>query len=488
MATPNKTLRLLFIACAGISTFYVSAQLAGSRAGGDGSLAEPMTKPPKRDVASVGRRPAPAASNANAAAVASDGAPKLDDRARTIPRSGGDLFAQLSWLPPPPPAAPPPPPAPPPKPPEPKAPPLPFSFVGMLERGAAKPAAFLAKADALLVVSVGDMLDNNTYRVDSLTANEVVMTYLPLNIQQTLRVPGGAASDYTATHRPAHAGPLIRCDGAAGRLRRQSGAHRRHAPAGRGQRDAAIAKLREASRLEPTNPQYRIDLLNETQKLRARPGRAGRRGAAHRQCRRSRRAVHQGAEASTPPTIARGAAGGARARRAQQQVCSPNPNARCGRQPAAGAGACRRGAGRQPGQRGRAAPGRTDPREIRGGAPRPHRAGRGAVDHEQAGDAAVSRRQPAHGVRGAVAHDRAERDPRSRRARRPEDHDLRQGRCGRGHGGSDPAAEPAREALAERQHAVHLSRPRRPSSRNTRTCRCARSRSPTPTSSTCRRC
>jgi len=33
-----------------------------------------------------------------------------------------------------------------------------------------------------------------------------------------------------------------------------------------GQRDAAIAKLREASRMEPDNPQYRIELLNETQK------------------------------------------------------------------------------------------------------------------------------------------------------------------------------------------------------------------------------
>ena len=33
-----------------------------------------------------------------------------------------------------------------------------------------------------------------------------------------------------------------------------------------GQRDAAIVKLREASRLEPANPEYRIDLLNATQK------------------------------------------------------------------------------------------------------------------------------------------------------------------------------------------------------------------------------
>ena len=52
-------------------------------------------------------------------------------------------------------------------------------------------AAFLAKGEALLVVSAGDTLDNNTYRVDILNPNEIVMTYLPMNIQQTLRVPGG---------------------------------------------------------------------------------------------------------------------------------------------------------------------------------------------------------------------------------------------------------------------------------------------------------
>ncbi len=69
---------------------------------------------------------------------------------------------------------------------------MPFTFVGMLERGATKPSAFLAKGEALLVVSAGDTLDNNTYRVDTLTPNEIVMTYLPMNIQQTLRVPGGS--------------------------------------------------------------------------------------------------------------------------------------------------------------------------------------------------------------------------------------------------------------------------------------------------------
>ncbi len=49
-----------------------------------------------------------------------------------------------------------------------------------------------------------------------------------------------------------------------------------------GKHDAAIAKLREASQLDPGNSGYRIDLLRETQGLRARPDRdvATKRGAA----------------------------------------------------------------------------------------------------------------------------------------------------------------------------------------------------------------
>ena len=163
---------------------------AAIRARTDRSL-EPVTRLPKANVvAAAAPQPRAASSNANDVTANLDNGLKLDGRARAIPHAGADLFTQLNWQPPPPPPAPPSPPAPPPKPPEPKAPPLPFSFIGMLERGTAKPEAFLAKADALLVVSVGDLLDNNTYRIDSLSANEVVMTYLPLNIQQTLLAAG----------------------------------------------------------------------------------------------------------------------------------------------------------------------------------------------------------------------------------------------------------------------------------------------------------
>jgi hypothetical protein len=105
--------------------------------------------------------------------------------------AGGTAFAPLSWLPPPPPPRPAPPPAPPPPPPRPVAPPLPFVFVGMAERGADRPQAYLAKGEVLLVVAVGDFIENRTYRVDALSASGVLLTYLPLDKQQMVNAPGG---------------------------------------------------------------------------------------------------------------------------------------------------------------------------------------------------------------------------------------------------------------------------------------------------------
>ena len=183
-----KPLRMLFIACAGIGTFYVSAQWArGQRDGADDTVAQALPTAPASTTRTVPGKALPASAPEQPIAI------RPGERVHSIPASRGDPFATLSWLRPPPPPPPPPPapePAPPPPPPKPVAPPLPFTFVGMLERGAAKPQAFLAKGDTLIVVSAQDMLDNNTYRVDSLSANEVVMTYLPLNIQQVLNVAG----------------------------------------------------------------------------------------------------------------------------------------------------------------------------------------------------------------------------------------------------------------------------------------------------------
>ncbi len=72
----------------------------------------------------------------------------------------------------------------------PKAPPVPYRFVGKLEAKNAAPRAFLAKGEALLIVSAGDLLDN-LYKVESLGQTEVVLTYLPLNQRQSIPISGG---------------------------------------------------------------------------------------------------------------------------------------------------------------------------------------------------------------------------------------------------------------------------------------------------------
>ncbi len=120
------------------------------------------------------------------------------DRAQALLATGSRAFAVHRWLPPAPPPPPvPPPPAPvvaaaPPPPAAPVAPPLPFVFVGMLEKGLEqRPQAFLAKGDTLLVVGAGDLLDNKSYRIETLSSQEIVMTYLPLGARQTLPVVGG---------------------------------------------------------------------------------------------------------------------------------------------------------------------------------------------------------------------------------------------------------------------------------------------------------
>ena len=61
----------------------------------------------------------------------------------------------------------------------------------MVESGAGKPQAFLAKGEALFIVAAGDVLDNQSYRVESLNPSQIVMTYVPLNIQQTIDVSRG---------------------------------------------------------------------------------------------------------------------------------------------------------------------------------------------------------------------------------------------------------------------------------------------------------
>lgn len=92
-----------------------------------------------------------------------------------------DVFKAKSWYvpPPPPKPVPPPPPAP---------PPLPFKYMGKLVEDG-KLTVFLIKQDRSFAVKNGDTIEG-AYRVESVEAQRVLFTYLPLNMQQTLVIGG----------------------------------------------------------------------------------------------------------------------------------------------------------------------------------------------------------------------------------------------------------------------------------------------------------
>jgi hypothetical protein len=104
---------------------------------------------------------------------------------------GGDgqdsaLFAPHSWYVPPPA----PPPEPPAKPTPPKAPPLPYTYLGSYVREGDQPLYFLVKQNRIYTVRPGDEIDG-IYHVDALENGRLLLTYKPLNVQQTILVDGG---------------------------------------------------------------------------------------------------------------------------------------------------------------------------------------------------------------------------------------------------------------------------------------------------------
>lgn len=98
----------------------------------------------------------------------------------------GNAFDTISWY-----APPPPPPAPPPSlpqpPAEPVAPPLPFTYLGHFKnQDLPAPVIILGRADRVYTVSEGEVIDD-TYRIGPVTAGILELTYLPLNIKQSLK-------------------------------------------------------------------------------------------------------------------------------------------------------------------------------------------------------------------------------------------------------------------------------------------------------------
>lgn len=109
--------------------------------------------------------------------------PSVAEAGSTPRLSGGgaDLFAAQSWKPPPPPPAKlvTPPPLPP------QAPPLPFKYVGRWADDQGE-TVFLASGERVQSVRAGQRLEQ--WRLDKVSPDSLVFTYLPLDQQRSLRL------------------------------------------------------------------------------------------------------------------------------------------------------------------------------------------------------------------------------------------------------------------------------------------------------------
>ena len=165
--------RIVLLLIVGMLTAYLANHFRSGP--GEATIVEPIS----RTHAKVASDPHTGSSSSSTSSLV------LPKRADLDQVSKNNLFAATDWTPPlpPPPAPPKAAPAPPPQ-----APPMPYRFVGMLE-DRTKPAAFLAKGEALLIVSAGDTIDGN-YHVDTVSSKEIALTYLPLNQKQVIRIQG----------------------------------------------------------------------------------------------------------------------------------------------------------------------------------------------------------------------------------------------------------------------------------------------------------
>jgi hypothetical protein len=71
----------------------------------------------------------------------------------------------------------------------PGAPPLPFTYLGRYQ-GNGEPVVFLVRGDRVLTVSAGEIIEG-LYRVEGISGTVLGLTYLPLNVRQSLDI--GAA-------------------------------------------------------------------------------------------------------------------------------------------------------------------------------------------------------------------------------------------------------------------------------------------------------
>lgn len=153
-----------------------------------------MTDPTEEKLVEAAERGAIAPGASAAAGSSSTAVLSLENLPRlTLPERQQDLFAKKSWAPPPPPPPPLQRPAAPSPPPKPAAPPLPFAYMGVLEEEQTKPIYFLSAGEKVYAVSAGETLDA-TYRIDGMRGGQLMITYLPLNMQQSLSLTAAAGA------------------------------------------------------------------------------------------------------------------------------------------------------------------------------------------------------------------------------------------------------------------------------------------------------
>lgn len=122
-----------------------------------------------------------------------------------------DPFAGKSWYIPPPP----PPPQKAQEAPRPTAPPLPFRYMGQMHEEGEPVVVYLSQGTRAYTVSQGDTIEN-LYRVDHISTSQMTLTYLPLDIRQTLSTssPGmDMMADSVPTQQQTPLIPLIQGSG-----------------------------------------------------------------------------------------------------------------------------------------------------------------------------------------------------------------------------------------------------------------------------------
>ncbi len=126
------------------------------------------------------------AANAPSMREATLGELRIDRPARQAATDGAtaDPFARIDWNPPPPP-----PPTvrrDPPPPPRPVAPPIPYAYFGMSVQDG-RTVVFVTRGERTFVLTVGEVVENQ-YRVEEIRPPDVVLTYLPLNERQVMKI------------------------------------------------------------------------------------------------------------------------------------------------------------------------------------------------------------------------------------------------------------------------------------------------------------